>query len=235
MSEHSIHITVQRRTESGWLVVAEQTEIGDRLTRRHEAWVLPEEAHALFCRLLQLGADPAAYGTELGQVIIRGPIAQTWADALGQADVLHLLLTPEADEWQSLRWKWLRAAIDGQTDFLGLTQRTPISFYLPSASDRRFPPIGRDALRALVLVASPSDPAPGNRPGYDLSTFDGPGTSAAIRDGLATAEVTADVLAYDPVTGCPPPLAVGRPMLATLFETGRSSRSGPVRSLTIRL
>jgi hypothetical protein len=242
MSEHSIHITVQQRTGAGWLVVAEQPAIGDRLPVRHQVVVTPEGGAVLFARLREVSARPLIYGYELGRAIFRGPVAEGWASAVGHADVLHVLLTPEAPEWQGLHWEWLGVRIDGHTDFVNLTQRTPTSFDVPSASDRRFPPIGRAALKALVVVASPTGAAAGSRPRYHLPEFDGPGTAAQIRAALQAANIPADVLAWDPVTRAPPDGAAGLPTLDTVLRTltggaytllhiachGRQTSTGPV-------
>ena len=53
--------------------------------------------------------------------------------------------------------KTLCAPLDGKWDLLALDQRVPFSLYLPSLADRRFPPIGRRDLRALILEANPAE------------------------------------------------------------------------------
>ena len=61
------------------------------------------------------------------------------------------------------------APFDDGWDFLALNQRAPFSLYLPSLTDRRFPPIGRRDLRALMVVASPD--------GFGASIVCSPSTS----------------------------------------------------------
>ena len=85
-------------------------------------------------------------------------------DALARAraetaddDRLRILLTVEDEELRSLRWERLCAPFDGGWDLLALHQEAPFSLYLPSITDRRFPPIGRRDLRALIVAASPAN------------------------------------------------------------------------------
>ena len=92
-------------------------------------------------------------------------------DAVDTDRVRHaqMLVFVEAEDLKTWRWEWLCAPIDGDRwDFLSLDQRALFSLYLPSQTDRSYPPIGPHDLRALVVVANPSDPT--NK--YGLERFD---------------------------------------------------------------
>jgi CHAT domain len=66
----------------------------------------------------------------------------------------------------------------GRWDFLGVDQRALFSLYLPSLTDRAYPPIGPRDLRALVVVANPADPAEL----YGLVAFDVDQNVARLRN-----------------------------------------------------
>jgi WD40 repeat protein len=103
-------------------------------------------------------------------------------------DHLRFLLCIEADDLKTLRWERLCAPVDQGWDFLALTQRTPFSLYLPSLTDRCFPPIGRRDLRALALVASPQ-----GLERYRLEPFEVNTAVSCLRAALG--EIPCDVLA----------------------------------------
>ena len=94
--------------------------------------------------------------------------------------------------------------VDGGWDLLALDQRLPFSLYLPSSADRRFRPIGRSDLQALVVVASPV-----GLERYGLDAFD----ANAVVDGIRVAlgPIRWDLLAPESRPG-----AVGRPTLDAL-------------------
>ncbi|NJM06944.1 CHAT domain-containing protein [Candidatus Gracilibacteria bacterium] len=96
------------------------------------------------------------YGSLLGQALFHGIAAERFKTALGTAtQCLRVLLFVEDIELRALRWERLCAQIDGDWEFLARNQRAPLSRYLPSLTDRRFPPLGRYDLRALIVGASP--------------------------------------------------------------------------------
>lgn len=71
---------------------------------------------------------------------------------------VRVLLFVEAEELKKWRWERLCGPVDADVwDFLSLDQRMQYSLYLPSMTDRPYPPIGRRDLRALVVVACPDD------------------------------------------------------------------------------
>jgi hypothetical protein len=118
---------------------------------------------------------PKAYGTLFGQALFRGEVRDAFVRArAGSEDRLRFLLCIEDSDLKTLRWERLCAPLEGGWDFLALDQRVPFSLYLPSLTDRRFPPIGRRDLRALVLVASPE-----GLEHYRLAPFDSRARSPA--------------------------------------------------------
>lgn len=88
---------------------------------------------------------------------------------------LRVLLCIEADDLRPPRWERLGAPIDGGRGPLAQNQRTPFSLYIPSTTDRRFPPACRRDLRALLLVASPDSGR------YGLAPFDVEATVASLK------------------------------------------------------
>jgi hypothetical protein len=157
-----LEITIQRRVGGRWPVVAERHRPETLLPVRSEGWLeLADEPSSSLAR---------TYGTALGQALLRDAIRDALIQARSdQPDGVRVLLFIEADELKAWRWEWLCAPVDSTTwDFLGLDQRVLYSLYLPSLTDRAYPPIGRNDLRALVVVANPADP----EKKYGLASFD---------------------------------------------------------------
>ncbi len=136
---------------------------------------------------------PQRYGEKLGAALFDGPVGIAFAQAReASEDRLRVLLVVEAPDLRHLRWERVFAPFDGGAtwDFLALRQQAPLSLYVPSVADRRFPPIGRDDLRALVLAASP----PGL--GRDLPPFDVSAAVRGVREALGP--ILCDALATGP-------------------------------------
>jgi hypothetical protein len=216
---NTLEITVQRREGNGWPVVVEQSGSGVFLPVRHEGLL---QVDIEFKTQLLQSILPKEYGTLLGQAVFRGEVCAAFVQALAKSDDrLHVLLSVEDVELRSLRWELLCAPLDGRWGFLALDQRLPFSLYVPSATDRCFPPIGRRDLRALVVVANPQ-----GLDKYALPPFDAPAAIAGVRAALG--EIPCDVL----VSG---EEAVGPPTLDALCErTRRSSWCGSWSSCTNR-
>ena len=196
---HVLEITLQRRIGEHWPVVAERTRPGELLSVRTESTLRfdPNDAEAEI--------DPLRYGMVLGQSIFHGTILSAFDRAVAESgQQLRVLLTVEDPDLRGLRWERVCIPADGGWDFLALDQRLPFSLYLPSSADRRFRPIGRSDLRALVVVTSPS-----GLERYGLDAFD----ATAVIDGLQAAlgPIPWDLLAPESCRG-----AVGRPTLDAL-------------------
>lgn len=188
-------ITVQRRVDGVWPVVVEDHRAGSLLPVRSEGRLaLAEEP---VC-----GSAPE-YGTALGQALFRDTIRDAFIRArTDTTDGMRVLVFVEDQELKKWRWERLCAPLDGDRwDFLTLDQRALFSLYLPSLTDRAFPPIGLRDLRALVLVANPIDP----EGKYGLKDL---GTSEAAQRVQASLgkEIPSEVLARVANAAGPPTL-----------------------------
>ena len=196
---HTFEITIQRKSGDVWPVVVEQSTSGVFLPVRDEG--------TLQLDLTELASQstPKDYGLVLGRALFHDEVRDAFVQALTKSeDYLRVLLFVEADDLKTLRWERLCAPLERGWDFLALTQRAPFCLYLPSLTDRRFPPIGRRDLRALVLVASPD-----GLERYRLQPFDVMAAVSSVRAALG--EIPCDVLAR--MEG-----AVGPPTLDALCE-----------------
>ncbi len=193
-----LEITIQRRGEAGYPVVAELT-VGGQMPTRSEGLLQLDRVELL--ALL----DPLSYGTLLGQGVLSRGVRDAFVRARAGGETVHVLLFVEAPELRDLRWERLCAPLDDDRwDFLARDPRVPLSIHLPTASDRRFPPCGRADMRALVLVASP----PGLER-FGFSPFDAAAALRSVREGLG--DIPHDCL-------CVAPEAVGPPTLRALIE-----------------
>ena len=180
---NTIQITIQRKSGDSWPVVVEESTGGVSLPIRKEGVLRIEEAAALG------QPTPKDYGTVLGKALFSDDVRDAFVQSLSKsAGQLRVLLFVEAPDLRTWRWERLCAPLDGAWDFLVLNQRTPFSLYLPSLTDRLFPPIGRRDLRALLIVASPA-----GLDQYGLDHFD---VRTALRSvQTALGEISCDVLA----------------------------------------
>src|SRR5512132_3891467 len=215
---NTLKITVQRKFAAGWPIVVEYSR-ADALSPIRSDGVLKFGDESVE-ELKSLLEQPREYGVRLGIALFDGEdqdgrkrVRDAFVGARQESDRLRVLLCIEADDLRILRWERLAAPIDGgDWDVLVLNQRTPFSLHIPSNTDRRFPPIGRRDLRALLLVASPKD-----SDAYNLKPFNVPDTVAGVRSALG--EIPCDVLAN--IDG-----AIGPPSLDALCArlTDRSGR-----------
>ncbi len=185
----TFEITIERKTDGGWPVVVARTSPGTVLRLRAEGMLLlgPETDGAL----LAAAIEPRAYGEILGQALFRDEIRDAFTRARAETaddDRLRVLLTVEDETLRSHRWERLAAPLDGGWDLLALNQEVPFSLYLPSITDRRFPPLARHHLKALIVAASPHNLAE-----YRLAPFAVPAAVTGVRAALG--EIESDVLA----------------------------------------
>jgi WD40 repeat protein len=211
-----LEITIQRRSTGCWPVVTEDHRPDALLPIRSNGELeLPGEPPSTL---------PREYGVALGKALFRNDIykALVRARTEGHDGSTRVLVFVEDEKLKAWRWEWLCAPLeDGRWDFLSLDQRALFSLYLPSCTDRAYPPIGRHDLRALLVVANPGDP----ERKYRLEPFD-PSRNVALLQVFGPS-IPCDVLAR--VSG-----AVGAPSLDALLErlTASSSR-GPYTILHI--
>ncbi len=200
MPPTTIEITIQRRTGSEAPVVAVLRAPGNLPVQRTGVLRLDDDA---LLHLQTLLLEPLAYGTFLGQALFQGDVRDLFVQSRAAAEAhRRVLLVVEDPQLKPLYWQRLcapRRSGGAGWDFLALDQQEPFSLYLPSQTDRRYPPFGRRDLRALVVVAAP----PADNP-YHLDTFDAPATVASLVAALG--DIPCDVLAEVAEAAGPPTL-----------------------------
>lgn len=193
-------ITIQRKYEDSWRVVTEYTKMGELPIRREGTLKLNSKDN-----FAEIGALlPRKYGEMMSKALFYDDVRDAFVEALAQLegsqddnDCLHVLLQIEAEDLRELRWE--RLCAPKNWNFLILNQRTPLSFYIPTCVERRFPPIGQRDLRALVVVANPQ-----GLKEFQLADFDDSKTVASVKQALG--EIPCDVLAnVDGAVGLPTP------------------------------
>jgi hypothetical protein len=190
----TFEITIQRRTESSWPVVVEESEAGIFLPVRTEG-VLDLDSDALD------GAGPCEYGAILGRALFRDAVLVAFTAAAARSgDQLRVLLAIEDETARKLRWERLCRPVGGKWLPLALDQRIAFSQYLRSRTDRRYPLIGRADLRMLVLVARPA-----GLESFGLEPFDEAQAIEAVRSALGD-RIRWDLLGSAPGALGPPTL-----------------------------
>lgn len=121
--------------------------------------------------LLQLSLDQSAYGQALSaELFADADVRSLFAQAIAQAETKHvplrvrLLIDANVSNLHALRWELLRNPLDGE--LLCTSERILFSRYLQSQDFRAIPDKTPSKLRALVVIANPS-----NLDAYQLSTF----------------------------------------------------------------
>jgi WD40 repeat protein len=180
---NTLELTLQRKTESGYPVIAALTRPGGFLPLRREGTLTLDPA-----ALAELQYDPLAYGAVLGQALFVDEIRDIFREGLASGKAMRVLLSIEAPDLRALDWHRLAAPFDGRWRFLAAQQNTPFSLAVPSPASAHFPVIGRRDLRALLLVAGPESLF-GD---YQLDPFDIPTTTESVRTALG--EIPCDIL-----------------------------------------
>lgn len=148
------------------------------------------EAQFDLAALQELANDPAAYGKTLHASLFADPdVLSTFGEvrAISQDKErplrLRLMIGPSAPELNSLRWETLR---DPQTNLsLSTSQNILFTRYLSSMDWRAVRRRPKSDLRALVVIANPSDLA-----AYNLAPIDVPGESTRAKNSLGDIPVT---------------------------------------------
>lgn len=136
-------------------------------------------------RLASLQQDSLAYGKALSQSLFVEPIHELFATARANADStqspirLRLLIKPEAAELHILGWEKLTDTGEEEA-LLTANENLPFSRYLLSKNWRSVNRRARHDLKALVVIANPSNLAE-----YNLAAVDVNGELQRTRDALA--------------------------------------------------
>lgn len=148
--------------------------------------------------LRALEADPGAYGARLTELVFTGDVrgafgeARAAAEQLGRALRVRLFIGTDARDLQQLRWELLH---DPRTGAPLLTAEDLLfSRYLSSSDWRPVRMREKGQLKALVVVANPSDLATYAPGGRALAPIDVPGELARARESLG-ADVAVEELA----------------------------------------
>lgn len=135
-------------------------------------------------KLRQQAGDAAAYGDTLGSQLLADPAGRSFFDqalavsqSQGQPLRIRLAIGPSAPELHNLRWETLR--LPGSVSPLLTDETLRFSRYLSSLDWRPANLRPEADLRALVVVANPSDLAR-----YRLAEVDAATEEAAARAGL---------------------------------------------------
>jgi CHAT domain/SIR2-like domain len=143
-----------------------------------------------FQRLRELLADDDAYGIALGEALLEDPaIRERFAGARAVAQAkrlplrIRLFIGTSAPELHQLRWETLREPVEHRRLFTD--EGLLVSRFLPSVEGVSVPFRPREELRALVVVANPSD-----LDGYRLAALDTQAELARARAGLGEIHLT---------------------------------------------
>jgi hypothetical protein len=172
LNAFEFEITILRKSHDRWPIVVRIKQLDGLTTHTEGNLQLSEDE---WNKLIQHQENEKEYGKLLGQALFQNEMRDAFIRAYSKSSQdrpLRILLSIEVDhtdELRTLHWQRLCVPIDasGEWNLLARDQRVPFSLYIPTIIDRRFPPIGRRDLRALVLVASPS-----NLGKYSLAPFD---------------------------------------------------------------
>ena len=171
----TLELTLQRKTDSCYPVIAALTRPGGFLPLRREGTLTIDIGS-----LAELQFEPLAYGIALGKALFMDEIRDTFREGLAGGEPLRVLLSVEAPDLRALDWHRLAAPFDGRWRFLAVQQNTPFSLAVPSPASAHFPAIGRRDLRAIALVAGPESLS-GD---YKLAPFDVATTVSSIQTAL---------------------------------------------------
>lgn len=145
--------------------------------------------------LIAQKTDFLAYGQSLGEALFAGKVREAFHNAFQAAlsqepGRLRLLLAVESQDLRYLRWERLCAPFTEGWHPVAMDKRLPFARYLPGQVDRRYPPFGRNDLRALIVAASPDTSSTGQVAWFDVARAVDP-----IQQAFAQGEISTTVLA----------------------------------------
>ena len=155
-----LEISLQRHDQGSFQARLSFRPPGSDARRRIPPQVLRFDREALDA----LSTNPAAYGQTLAEQLFAADPARTFfAEARATAasqDVplrVRLQIDPQADQLHELRWETLGDPDPEADGFLCTSERLLFSRYISSADRRLVAARPRGDLRALVVIANPSD------------------------------------------------------------------------------
>ena len=186
-------ITIQKRKEGSWPIETKLTRSYDSLPVHHKGELKLSKQD--FNELTSLKIQSQQYGQFLGRALFQGEIYQAYLQALDSSwDGIRVLLIVEDKELEVLYWHWLCAP--QEWNFISLNQRCCFSISLKTPTERVFPPINQNDLKALILAASPQ-----GLEEYSLASFNVQETVDSLK--IALGQIPTDVLAVDGGLGMP--------------------------------
>ncbi|CAD5912094.1 CHAT domain-containing protein [Planktothrix agardhii] len=188
-------ITIREQKGESCSVEAELTRGSDQLTTHHQGTLNLSKEN--INELNSLTLQSQLYGKCLGEALFQGAIEKAYLQAIDSSSLegMRVSLTIEDPQLETLYWHWLCAPRDWNS--ISLNQRCCFSISLKSSTDRAFPPINQQDLKALILVANPQNL--NNK--YNLKPFDAPQTINYLKTALG--EIPTDVLAVGSDLGMP--------------------------------
>ncbi len=175
-----------------------------------ERWEQPEEPISIdLAELRQLSADEPAYGEALTRMVLRpGDVGRFYQEAVAVTEngevTLHLRLHINAPpQFHAVRWESLRDPKTGSP--IATRAGVLLSRYLSSPDWRAIPVLARHELRALAVVAGPTDLEAFRPGGRSLATVQVDEELARARAALSTFQNVQE-------------LAHGRATLANILE-----------------
>ena len=199
---NTFEITIKEGQEGRWPVETELTRTHDRLPIHHQGTLKLSKEDIKQLNLTGLNIQRQKYGELLGKALFQNGIRDAYLQAIDSSleGGIRLLLTVEDLELQALYWHWLCAPPrDYSRDWNSISrnQRCCFSIGLKSSTDRVFPQIKPQDLKALILVASPQN----LEKEYSLAPFNVEETVNYLKTALG--EIPTDVLTVDGGLGMP--------------------------------
>lgn len=186
-----LELAIHRRTAGGYSVELRFSHAGSDADVRYTA-----QADFDFERLRQFLRDPIAYGRCLSESLFADTVllqhfahARSTALALKGALQLRLCIGTSAAELHSLRWETLRNPHDDSP--LATDEHILFSRYLESQDWQHVRVPTCPDLRALVVIANPTDVSDYAPDGQALAPIDVPGELERARSSLGAMPITA--------------------------------------------
>jgi WD40 repeat protein/energy-coupling factor transporter ATP-binding protein EcfA2 len=191
---NTFKITIREGNGGSWSVETELTRANDRLPVHCQGKLNLSQKDII--QLNSLTLQRQQYGQLLGKALFQEKIYEAYLQAIDSSskEGMRVLLTVEDKTLETLYWHWLCAPRDWNP--ISLKQSYCFSIGIKSSTERVFPPIKQQDLKALILVANPQDLEK-----YNLASFDAQITVKYLKTALG--EIPTDVLAIEGGGGKP--------------------------------